>query len=128
MHHIYSSFNHELIISITLVITFPLPAIAIANRNLPHLIHSKKEVFAETGVKTREEREADQFASDHLIPSTMYKSFIAKNIFTRESIIKFADDVGIDPGIVVGRLHHDKNSHGAAFKRGKGSFLSELII
>lgn len=72
------------------------------------LLHSKKEAFAEIGEKNAEEAEANQFASDYLIPSTKYKSFISKNRFTRDSIIKFADEVGIDPGIVVGRLHHDQ--------------------
>lgn len=71
------------------------------------LLHSKKESFAETGEKTGEEAEADRFASECLIPGAKYKAFVSKNRLTRDSITRFAHDVGIDPGVVVGRLHHD---------------------
>lgn len=72
------------------------------------LMHSKKAVFAETGAKTKEEAEADQFACDCMIPGAKYRTFITKNRFTRESIMKFANKVGIDPGVVAGRLHKDR--------------------
>jgi len=71
------------------------------------LLHSKKNTFIETGEKTDEEAEADRFASECLIPGTKYRNFVAKNRVTRESIKKFANEISIDPGIVVGRLHHD---------------------
>ncbi|NLV22866.1 MAG: HigA family addiction module antidote protein [Syntrophomonadaceae bacterium] len=87
------------------------------------LLHSKKEAFAETGEKNKEEAEADQFASDYLIASTKYKNFISKNRFSRDSIIKFADEVGIDPGIVVGRLHHDQKIPWGGFQEMQRKFL-----
>lgn len=71
------------------------------------LLHSKKDTFVETGEKTGEEAEADRFASDCLIPSTKYRNFVAKNRINRDSIKQFANEISIDPGIVVGRLHHD---------------------
>lgn len=86
------------------------------------LLHSKKEAFAETGEKNTEEAEADQFASDYLIASTKYRNFISKNRFTRDSIIKFADEVGIDPGIVVGRLHHDQKIPWGSFQEMQRKF------
>lgn len=53
------------------------------------------------------EQEADSFAMNSLITENVYNQFISKSIFTRNSIIDFADKVGIHPGIVVGRLQHD---------------------
>jgi len=71
------------------------------------LLHSKKAVFAETNEKTREEAEADHFASECLIPGTKYRAFLKKNRLNRNTITEFAHYIGIDPGVVVGRLHHD---------------------
>ncbi len=86
------------------------------------MLHSKKEAFAETGEKNTKEAEADQFASDYLIPNPKYKSFISQNIFTRNSIKQFADEVGIDPGIVVGRLHHDQKIPWSGFQEMQRKF------
>jgi HTH-type transcriptional regulator / antitoxin HigA len=72
------------------------------------LLHSKKEAFAETGEKTAEESEADRFAADCLIPASKYRAFLSKNRITQDSIRQLAHEVGIKPGIVVGRLHHDQ--------------------
>ncbi|MBS7009096.1 HigA family addiction module antitoxin [Anaerostipes sp.] len=54
------------------------------------------------------EKEADLFAVDSLIPKDKYNEFISQSIFNRESIVIFADKIGIHPGIVVGRLQHDR--------------------
>ncbi|MGH7451284.1 MAG: HigA family addiction module antitoxin [bacterium] len=53
------------------------------------------------------EREADQFAADTLIPSEAYKNFVEAGSFYRGDIQRFASRLGIDAGIVVGRLQHD---------------------
>lgn len=54
------------------------------------------------------EKEADLFAVDSLISSHNYNEFTSGSIFTRESILAFADKIDIHPGIVVGRLQHDR--------------------
>lgn len=55
------------------------------------------------------EEEADRFAQDFLIPEDKYKDFIYENSRFSETIIrKFANDIEIHPGIVVGRLQRDK--------------------
>ena len=55
------------------------------------------------------EEEADRFASNELIPSRGYLQFLRNNpIVTRGSIIQFAEELGVHPGIVAGRLCHDK--------------------
>ena len=72
------------------------------------LLHSRKEAFIELGQKTTFETKANEFASECLIPQSSYNKFVQGNNFSRERIIHFANEVGIDPGVVVGRLQHDK--------------------
>jgi len=75
------------------------------------LLHGKRQVFLEIEQKNREkeEGEADTFASDTLIPPTEWQQFIAqRSCHTKAGIEEFAKKVGIAPGIVVGRLQHDK--------------------
>ncbi len=71
------------------------------------LLHGKKEVFIEGSDKNSKEDEADKFASDFLIPSKQYRQFILSERCSRADIQKFAYELGIAPGIVVGRLQHD---------------------
>lgn len=81
-----------------------------------HLIlHGKKDKFLEFDFNKRhlstvqdKEIEADIFATNQLIDIKMYNEFVKKNNFSRESIIRFAKEIEIDPGIVAGRLCHDK--------------------
>ncbi len=72
------------------------------------LLHSKKQAFAETGISNQLEDQADRFAAEKLIPNADYKMFLKKNKFTRESIIRFAGNIEIHPGIIVGKLQHDE--------------------
>lgn len=54
------------------------------------------------------ESEANRFSADTLIPPGELSEFIRRKVFTNESIYDFAEHVGIGPGIVVGRLQHDR--------------------
>lgn len=74
------------------------------------LLHGRKETFIEwaDGARSRQEAEADAFARDVLIPSEVFDCFVRQNPRpSAGSVETFARQVGIDPGIVVGRLHHD---------------------
>ena len=71
------------------------------------LLHGKKDVFIEEDGKNSKEDEADKFASDFLIPSKQYREFIQSGRCSQTVIQRFATDIGIAPGIVVGRLQHD---------------------
>lgn len=71
------------------------------------LLHGKKEVFIEVDGKDSKENEADKFASDFLIPPKQYREFIQSGRCNRTVIQEFATDIGIAPGIIVGRLQHD---------------------
>jgi HTH-type transcriptional regulator / antitoxin HigA len=78
------------------------------------LKHGKREVFIEAPDGTadeetrRKEQDADTFASDFLIPKTAFAQFRQQRPFTTETVKRFAADLGIAPGIVVGRLHYEK--------------------
>lgn len=77
------------------------------------LEHGKKDVFLEKldGTKNNaaKEHEANTFASNWLIPHTAYATWTSgKKFFNEQMIRQFAEKIGIHPGIVVGRLQHDK--------------------
>lgn len=81
---------------------------------LGHILkHSKKEFFIEMENKSLnkipEEQEADEFATEALIPSSEIKEWLNKNPpLTKTSIMNFADALNIAPGILVGRLQYLK--------------------
>ncbi len=72
------------------------------------LFHNRQAVIlegdnADPAQKALEE-EADQFAADTLIPPKPYGAFVKTRRFFAEDIERFARQVGIPTGIVVGRL------------------------
>ena len=75
-----------------------------------HILKQKKSIVfldEKLNVDNKEESEANKFASDVLIPPKDYKRFLKKMKYTKESILQFAEEIGIHPGIIVGRLQHD---------------------
>lgn len=84
------------------------------------LLHSKKSVFVDIDdseyANSKIEKDADDFAREFLIPTEKLVSFIRARRLTKsgdpfigsEHICQFADELGIAPSIVVGRLQHDK--------------------
>lgn len=74
------------------------------------LLHSKKKVFIDEikGGGNDVEDEANGFASDMLIPPAQMKAFVQKANFSAPSISAFAKRIGTAPGVVVGRLQHDR--------------------
>ena len=73
------------------------------------ILHGRRDLFLEDDqdAKTGKEAEADAFASDWLIPKGRYRMFCRLGAFSCAAISRFAFDLGIAPGIVVGRLQHD---------------------
>ncbi|MFH1847365.1 MAG: HigA family addiction module antitoxin [Candidatus Omnitrophota bacterium] len=78
-----------------------------------HLVkHGKKEQFVEfdykkEGVYEEKEQEADDFASNTLIPKGNYVEFLKEKDFSIESIKAFAEKLDIASSIVAGRLSYD---------------------
>lgn len=78
------------------------------------LLHGKKEKFIEFNDKTLstvqdKEKEADDFATNELINPKVYAEFIERGEFSKLAIRNFSNDLGMDPGIVAGRLCHEKH-------------------
>jgi HTH-type transcriptional regulator/antitoxin HigA len=75
------------------------------------LLHDRQAVFLEDGCASPEQKDreeaADRFAADTLIPEKNYLRFLKHGIITPVSVRGFAAGMGIDVGIVVGRLQHD---------------------
>lgn len=70
-----------------------------------HIIKGDYGVFYENSGS--EEKEANRYAEDKLIPPESYWEFFSKREYTRESVINFAQSIGRSPGIVVSRLQKD---------------------
>nr|VFK32999.1 MAG: addiction module antidote protein, HigA family [Candidatus Kentron sp. MB]VFK35895.1 MAG: addiction module antidote protein, HigA family [Candidatus Kentron sp. MB]VFK77540.1 MAG: addiction module antidote protein, HigA family [Candidatus Kentron sp. MB] len=86
------------------------------------LKHGRKAVFLEDGkgLNDKKEEEANAFARDKLIPPAAYRRFLAQwDGQSLAPVEAFAEEIGIAPGIIVGRLQFDKqlpNSHGNRLK------------
>lgn len=73
------------------------------------LLHGKRNVFLEGEPGDADhEREADDFAGNALLPVRHYREFSNRSKFPKGPVIEFAIAMGVHPGIVVGRLQHDK--------------------
>ncbi|MBU8871792.1 MAG: HigA family addiction module antidote protein [Gemmatimonadales bacterium] len=74
------------------------------------LLHGKKEIFLEIndGSNVAEEEEADCFARDQLISARAYADFVSSTRICKSVVQEFAEEIGIHPGIVVGRLQHER--------------------
>lgn len=73
---------------------------------IAHIIYGHVTEFKITS--NEDERDADEFAKNTLIPYEQYQIFVNNNNFNKDALIEFAKDVGIDVGILVGRLQKEK--------------------
>ena len=76
------------------------------------LLHGKRSAFVdeEAAVDDEHEHEANAFARDQLIVPADFERLRAhrrRGYYSAEMIERFAAEIGIAPGIVVGRLQHD---------------------
>ena len=77
-----------------------------------HLVNSNNAEFIDLEKnyeKSQEEKEANQFAQDHLINQ---EKFSQLNNFSDKSIIEFAKQNGMHPSIVLGRVSYEQNFYG----------------
>lgn len=75
------------------------------------LMHPKRGIFvhANNGAADDTETEANNWAADFLIAPRHWDTFIQRRRFTAVDVQRFADERGISPGIVVGRLQHEEH-------------------
>jgi len=71
------------------------------------LLHGRRKLYVDYGKddETEEERQANVFARDLLIPPENVAEF--PRLRRKAAIRRFAASIGVSPGIVVGRLQHD---------------------
>jgi HTH-type transcriptional regulator/antitoxin HigA len=79
-----------------------------------HIVGGKKRAIFLDEARARddgwadpEETLADDFAAKTLIPLEDYRAFLAKKVFTLVSVKTLAQNLGIAPGIIAGRLQHE---------------------
>ncbi len=73
---------------------------------LGHIIYG--HLSANEGTTEKQEREADDFARDHLIAPDKMQRFEDAGRFAKSDVLAFSKRVGVAPGIVVGRLQNDR--------------------
>lgn len=73
------------------------------------LLHEKKPFIEMRDYQDSQmEIEADNFASNVLIPEIEYSKFLSEGTFNKQSIIRFARKIKTHPGIVLGRLQNER--------------------
>jgi len=77
------------------------------------ILHSKKDVFvdATNGDGEELEKQANDWASNALVPKSAWQHFVATQPRSEASVRSFANEQGIAPGIVVGMLQHERIVH-----------------
>jgi HTH-type transcriptional regulator / antitoxin HigA len=72
------------------------------------LFHSRKSVFVDghkvATSNSPDEQEANKWAASYLVPPAALQEFVSRGVFTLQSVRKFAREIEIAPGIVVGQL------------------------
>ncbi len=79
------------------------------------LKHGHSEVLAALDdAEDQREIEANEWAANHLIPADDWQGFINRRAFSLGRIQEFAEEVGMAPGVVVGRLQKEGHLNKAA--------------
>ena len=73
---------------------------------IAHIIYG--HIGQADGTCAADEENANLFAGETLIPSEELKLFVQNGIYTVDSLTRFAARIGIDVGILVGRLQHEE--------------------
>ncbi len=76
-----------------------------------HILDQRVREIIVDGLNNRDdshEKEANEFARDLLILPEVWRPFVVRKPRSFREVKRFARDVGIDPGIVVGRLQNEK--------------------
>ncbi len=79
---------------------------------LKHLAKGKNEGFIDdlkVPAKDQPEKEADEFAREHLIPQREWETFVRVRDFDHESVRRKAKKLMIDASILAGRLRMERN-------------------
>ena len=72
---------------------------------IAHIIYG--HIGQTNGTSDNDEKEADSFARETLIPSNELKFFVNNSALNIDTLNQFAGLIGVDVGILVGRLQHN---------------------
>ena len=72
---------------------------------LAHIIYG--HISSPEGTIEDEEKQADEYAKNTLIPAQQYQQFVMEDEFSKAAILDFSKKIEIDAGIVVGRLQKE---------------------
>ncbi len=76
----------------------------------------------------RAEKEADEMAREALIPKTRWEAAAVRHTLTSDDAVAFADQIGVAPAIVAGRIRHEtKNYRLLNHLIGKTGQVSEIL-
>lgn len=65
------------------------------------------DLDTDSPITNAEEKKADKWAEDALIDKEEYQRYVSEHDFSEKSVLHFAQEIGIAPGIVVGRLQRE---------------------
>ncbi|OPX23655.1 MAG: addiction module antidote protein, HigA family [Planctomycetales bacterium 4484_113] len=75
------------------------------------LLHGRREQFVDhwkgDGGTDAAEQEADRFAANQLISPSDYRKLPVHKYLSKNEVRNYAAEIGVAPGIIVGRLQHD---------------------
>jgi HTH-type transcriptional regulator / antitoxin HigA len=90
------------------------------------LLHSRKNVFVDGGpsggTNDTEEDEANRWAAEFLVPPRSMADFINQSEFNPQRVRRFAAEIGVAPGIVVGQLQQYGVIEYSRFNQLKGRY------
>lgn len=74
-----------------------------------HVLRRRRRKVYAVGFDDEDEADADRFACDRLIPADQWGAFVGSGgRFSHERVRRFSTRIGIAPGVVVGRLQHER--------------------
>ena len=74
------------------------------------LLHGKRDIFIHNQEDSEDvkEKEANSFAANFLIPPPFYRAMLKDGTPSKEKVLRSALELGIAPGIIVGRLQREQ--------------------
>jgi HTH-type transcriptional regulator / antitoxin HigA len=74
------------------------------------LLHGKRDIFIneQIGSKGEKEEQANTYAANFLVPPAVFRALTKTGIPSKGEVKAFSSELGIPPGITVGRLQREK--------------------
>lgn len=71
-----------------------------------------ESIFDNLDIKANDiEKEADECASEALVPENKWETALARYVRSKESIVDFANELGIHPAVVAGKIRREADNY-----------------